>query len=464
MKMLLSLFLSLTMLLLSFSISNFAYADSYNGKVYYETKTRTVTFYQTDARKMLNFVNDFRASDETWYWLNYEKHYIIDDYSDIPEYAEKIGTPLIYDYELEKIAMQRAADITYKLEHERPNGDPIWSLSEPGYLSGENICGTVVSTSTTISSDKTTAAFKLFKEDISTPQKNGMNSQGHRINMMEAYKTFACACCLYKNTYYWVQLFGDNMIPNGENKTTAIDGKKKVSFDVVHNGTYALLYDGSTYSVDGEDNEAGLINIEISAGRYKPSPQLYVVYLGFGDGKYDKKIASELIPSNSNIQIKDGKIYGKKCGSAKVRVKSDAIPENKNVSFSVKVNHTYKLIKNKKPTLKKAGKKIYQCTCCKKKKTVTVPKLLPSVKGIKVKKRSDGYYLCWKKSKNISGYMVQEKPDGSTISVSKNAKSHQIQFNEKGKTVKVRIRTYKKLKNNKFAYSKWSKWKKVKIK
>ena len=60
--------------------------------------------------------------------------------------------------------------------------------------------------------------------------------------------------------------------------------------------------------------------------------------------------------------------------------------------------------------------------------------------------------------------MVQEKPDGSTISVSKNAKSHQIQFNEKGKTVKVRIRTYKKLKNNKFAYSKWSKWKKVKIK
>ena len=28
-----------------------------------------------------------------------------------------------------------------------------------------------------------------------------------------------------------------------------------------------------------------------------------------------------------------------------------------------------KLIKNKKPTLKKDGQKIYQCTCCKKKKT-----------------------------------------------------------------------------------------------
>ena len=60
-----------------------------------------VTYSQTDARDMLTLINDFRASDDAWYWNQ--------DNSAKTDVSGKLQD-FVYDYNLEKIAMQRAAE------------------------------------------------------------------------------------------------------------------------------------------------------------------------------------------------------------------------------------------------------------------------------------------------------------------------------------------------------------------
>ncbi len=81
-----------------------------------DTETISVCFHyeQEDARKMLDMINNFRASagsdeDDNTY-------------------------PLIYDYELEKVAMQRAAEIAVKFSDNRPDGSSyLTALSDYGF-------------------------------------------------------------------------------------------------------------------------------------------------------------------------------------------------------------------------------------------------------------------------------------------------------------------------------------------
>lgn len=60
-----------------------------------------VTYQQTDARGMLQLVNDFRASDQAWYWN--------EDDQTKTDLSGKLQ-PFTYDYKLEQVAMQRAAE------------------------------------------------------------------------------------------------------------------------------------------------------------------------------------------------------------------------------------------------------------------------------------------------------------------------------------------------------------------
>ena len=90
-------------------------------------------FNQTEARSMLDSINAFRTGADAWYW-NFDN----------TEKIQKSGlSNLVYDYELEKIAMQRAAEIALYWGHTRPDGSDNWSVySEFGYpdeAKGENI-------------------------------------------------------------------------------------------------------------------------------------------------------------------------------------------------------------------------------------------------------------------------------------------------------------------------------------
>ena len=61
---------------------------------------------------MLGKINSFRTGNEAWYWNSDNK---------TKTKCKNLGK-LKYDYNLEQIAMQRAAEIAFQFSHERTDG------------------------------------------------------------------------------------------------------------------------------------------------------------------------------------------------------------------------------------------------------------------------------------------------------------------------------------------------------
>jgi uncharacterized protein YkwD len=170
----------------------------------------TGRYAQTDARKMLKDINAFRTGSEAWYWNEDNK----------TKTKCKNLKALKYDYTLEKIAMQRAAEITVKWDHTRPDGTDCFTAyagTDYTYM-GENLAkGTVLSRSDAMEGLKET------KEDYA--------GQGHRRNMLDkGFTAVGIAHFKYNGWDYWVQEFG-NPVLNAK-ATTANDSETtvKVSF------------------------------------------------------------------------------------------------------------------------------------------------------------------------------------------------------------------------------------------
>ena len=111
----------------------------------------------------------------------------------------------------------------------------------------------------------------------------------------------------------------------------------------------------------------------------------------------------------------------------------------------------------KQPTFKATGKKVYKCSHCSKKFTVTLPKLgKPSLSKLTKGKKS--FTAKWAKVTGVGGYQIQY----SVYKNMKNAKKVKVKGTKKtvkklksGKKYFVRIRAYKKI-NGKTKYSAWS--------
>ncbi len=150
-----------------------------------------VTHWQSEARKQLAMINEFRTEDGVWYWNS-------DDTT--KTYPQNLGE-VKYDYDLEKVAMRRAFETAVFWDHLRPNGtDFSAAYSELGYpsgISGENI-------SMGYGYIKTAEhAMEGWKETNKT-----YSGQGHRRNMLNPdYKAVGVACVIYNNRYFWVQEF-----------------------------------------------------------------------------------------------------------------------------------------------------------------------------------------------------------------------------------------------------------------
>ena len=143
---------------------------------------------QTAARSMLAMINAFRTGSDAWYWNadNRTKTY------PKPE-------ALAYDYALEEIAKQRAAELVVSFSHTRPDGSGCFTASYNGVKSqAENIAWC------TANINSTERIFDGWRED-------GENyaGQGHRRNMLgQRYKAVGIASFYYNGRYYWVQEFG----------------------------------------------------------------------------------------------------------------------------------------------------------------------------------------------------------------------------------------------------------------
>ena len=148
----------------------------------------TGKFYQSESRATLALINSFRQGDNAWHWNE-----------DNATKTVKTGLcAMTYDYNLELIAMQRAAEIAVFYSHERPDGTPFYTVKVSSTTSSaENIA---ICTGNMSAEE----AFVLWRED-----NENFAGQGHRRNMLED-----CLTCVgvahfeYRGVHTFVQEFG----------------------------------------------------------------------------------------------------------------------------------------------------------------------------------------------------------------------------------------------------------------
>lgn len=131
----------------------------------------------------------------------------------------KYGLPgFTMDKQLMDTAMGRAAEITVKFDHTRPNGSSCFSVypmagSANGW-NGQFACGENI------------AAGQTSPAEV---MNDWMNSSGHRKNILNAnYKSVGIGCVRMNGGYYfyWTQSFGDRVIEEADKGGYISDGPR----------------------------------------------------------------------------------------------------------------------------------------------------------------------------------------------------------------------------------------------
>ncbi len=199
-KIALSLLLLIIMAVSPALVMNVSAAETQ--ELYIETR-----FSQSDAREMLDLINKFRTDSTggAWYWNS----------DDTTKTVFNTGSNttlgvLKYDYELEKVAMQRAAEIAVSFSHTRPTGSTCFSaFPSSGYnYKGENLAAGYGSAS---------AAFVGWQEND-----DPYSGQGHRRNMLNPnFNAIGIGHVYVNGVHYWTQALG--YTTNTTTPTTAVN-------------------------------------------------------------------------------------------------------------------------------------------------------------------------------------------------------------------------------------------------
>ena len=168
-----------------------------------------VVYGQTEARSMLAMVNEFRRSGAAC-WNPDNKTKTV--YSDLED--------LVYDYELEKTAMQRAAELAAYYEHRRPDGRDWKTAFSGDYPIAENIAAANESMTTA------KEAYTAWREDD-----RDYSGQSHRRAMLGDYNCIGIGHAVYNGKHYWTQAFGKRPSP-ATTPTEAVNGAKTVEISV----------------------------------------------------------------------------------------------------------------------------------------------------------------------------------------------------------------------------------------
>ena len=362
-----------------------------------------VTYGQTEARSMLAMINAFRASNaKCWNSAN------------TAQVAVGKQPALAYDYELEKVAMLRAAEIAVSYGHDRPDGTDCFTAfpAAPLYACGENIAAGYGTAN---------AVFVGWREDNEKYQ-----GQGHRRNMLNpAFTAVGIGHVTLGGTHYWVQNFGAP--GTGAAATPAVDGARTVSV-VIDEGkiTSRSLASSARALAVAKGKSVGLPKVAMAMAVRDNWP---TGKLSFAASNPAWKSSNPAVATVSGQRV-----IGKKAGKATLAARVNGL--------SVRVPIT-----------------------------VVQPQAtaLSSVKGAKKSLK-----IRWKKrAKYVTGYQVQcstSKKFTKKTTVTKTVKkakttSLSVKKLKAKKTYYVKVRTYYKDKaTGKTFYSSWSKVKKAKTK
>ena len=238
----------------------------------------------SEAQATLKLINDFRTGEDAWYWSKEGEKVVCSD----------LGK-LTYDYALEEIAMQRAAEIAISFSHTRPDGSQWHTAAASNGLrpNAENIA---------IGYSSSEAAFVGFREDDKS-----YGGQGHRRAMLSSgYKSVGVAHFVYKGVHCYVQEFGTG---NSSNTSGTVNSGN--SRQVVINESKLTLHAKLEH-----------YGVQLSFGMSDELPKVVDIGLSYPDGwaslPTDSSGASVSWESNDEtIATTDGKtVWAHKPGKA----------------------------------------------------------------------------------------------------------------------------------------------------
>ena len=202
----------------------------------------SVKYGQTEGRKIFDMINEMRTdSFDAWCWN--EDNETKTRYDNLNELA--------YDYDLERIATKRAAELALLFDHGRPNGESFFSIYEEEGITyraaGENIA----------MGYRTAEAVNAAWREDGEPY----NGQGHRRNMLNPkFNCVGIGHVYLDGCHYWVEEFAYRTSVN-TTETTANDSEQTMSLSVPKSKVTGLkvAFDKTSYSFrTGESTEVKL--------------------------------------------------------------------------------------------------------------------------------------------------------------------------------------------------------------
>lgn len=322
-------------------------------KVKAETATTPVSisvqYGQTEARTILNMINEMRTSStDAWYWRQ-------DDTT--KTYCTNLQ-PLQYDYDLEKTAMQRAAEIAIIYSHTRPNNKDTFSAFYENSVyytyAGENIAagyGTADSVNDGWREDN-----ELYA------------GQGHRRNMLNSkFNCVGIGHVYYNGFHYWVENFAYrdkvNTTPvsadNTETTLTIPVATSKIS-------NFNITFDKDEYSLKtGESTSISVSDPAISVFGHWGSRFVFVTD------------TPDLTIADSTVATLSGSITGISEGDTTISASLYGLTAHQTAAVKVHncENHWDDGKITTPPTCTKTGVKQYTCTICSETKTEEIAAL-----------------------------------------------------------------------------------------
>ena len=322
-------------------------------KVKAETATTPVSisvqYGQTEARTILNMINEMRTSStDAWYWKQ-------DDTT--KTYCTNLQ-PLQYDYDLEKTAMQRAAEIAIIYSHTRPNNKDTFSAFYENSVyytyAGENIAagyGTADSVNDGWREDN-----ELYA------------GQRHRRNMLNSkFNCVGIGHVYYNGFHYWVENFAYrdkvNTTPvsadNTETTLTIPVATSKIS-------NFNITFDKDEYSLKtGESTSISVSDPTISVFGHWGSRFVFVTD------------TPDLTIADSTVATLSGSITGISEGDTTISASLYGLTAHQTAAVKVHncENHWDDGKITTPPTCTKTGVKQYTCTICSETKTEEIAAL-----------------------------------------------------------------------------------------
>ena len=322
-------------------------------KVKAETATTPVSisvqYGQTEARTILNMINEMRTSStDAWYWKQ-------DDTT--KTYCTNLQ-PLQYDYDLEKTAMQRAAEIAIIYSHTRPNNKDTFSAFYENSVyytyAGKNIAagyGTADSVNDGWREDN-----ELYA------------GQGHRRNMLNSkFNCVGIGHVYYNGFHYWVENFAYrdkvNTTPvsadNTETTLTIPVATSKIS-------NFNITFDKDEYSLKtGESTSISVSDPTISVFGHWGSRFVFVTD------------TPDLTIADSTVATLSGSITGISEGDTTISASLYGLTAHQTAAVKVHncENHWDDGKITTPPTCTKTCVKQYTCTICSETKTEEIAAL-----------------------------------------------------------------------------------------